>query len=186
MDPWLVEGDARKIYCARVGRLSCETDGKVIGTTIRFENPYGLLLTAHHCCTFTDPISGELVTRNDLASYNTSVEVVHLSEKYDLAFLLLKSGPYMGGFHFALRGEEKRGREVRMLSFPWHVDRAFGFDYENIGPTEVHGHIANLGPEERKLPIFVDALATYMGGFAASPGGAVTINSRLLVGMHIR
>ncbi|CAM6101326.1 unnamed protein product [Calypogeia fissa] len=186
VDEWLVEGDSRKIYCARVSQLSCGKGGEVVGTTIRFENPYGLLLTAHHCCTVIDPRNGELLTRTDLFAFNTSVDVVHLSDNYDLAFLLLKSGPYVGGFCLSTRAEEKRGREVRMLSFPWHVDRAFGFDHGNVGPTEVHGHIANLGPKECKFPIFVDALATYMGGFAASPGGAVTINSKVLVGMHIR
>ncbi|CAM6088656.1 unnamed protein product [Calypogeia fissa] len=147
---------------------------------VRVETPLipGLMLTCRHCVELTE--NGAI--NDKLLAFGGPVSVLYVSNKYDLA--LCEGPPGPPGFRLATEGEEVKGREIRMLSFPWHVDLVYGL-LEDVGPTQVHGNVCMFSPEGCEMPMEVDALGTYMGGFPASSGGAVTLSSKVLCGIHV-
>jgi hypothetical protein len=182
IDSWLVEGDTEEDYNARVSRIVQRTaKGRIgVGTMVRVDTPLipGLMLTCRHCVEL-----GEGGSINEkLLAFGGPVTVLYVSNKYDLA--LCEGPPGPDGFRLAVEGEEAKGREIRMLSFPWHVDLVYGL-MEDVPPTQVHGTVCMFSPEGCEMPMEVDALGTYMGGFPASYGGAVTLSSKVLCGIHV-
>lgn len=182
MDSWLVENDTEEAYNARVSRIVQKTPkGRIgVGTMVRVNTPLipGLMLTCRHCVELNE--NGSI--NEKLLAFGGPVTILYVSNKYDLA--LCEGPPGNDGFRLATEGEEVKGREIRMLSFPWHVDLVYGL-HEDVRPTQVHGNVCMFSPQGCEMPMEVDALGTYMGGFPASSGGAVILNSKVLCGIHV-
>ncbi|CAM6099752.1 unnamed protein product [Calypogeia fissa] len=129
----------------------------------------------------------KLGTRGKLFAFGGPAKVLHTSKKYDLALLQGPLLPGSTGFDLAPDGEEQPGREVRLLTFPWYLDNVWGqLPLKEVQPAEMPGRIAHMGVNQQNpsKPVMVDALATYMGGLPGCSGGAVTLNSKLLCGVH--
>lgn len=188
-----MEGDTLEDYYGRVGRLiedRREQGGGLcgIGIVLRLafhDKHTRLLLTCRHMVAQED--DPDLGPRGKLYAFGGPVKVLHTSQKYDLALLQGPLLPGSKGFDLAPDDEEQPGREVRLLTFPWYLDNVWGkLPLKDVQPAEMPGRIAYLGMghQSPSKPVIVDTLATYMGGLPGCSGGAVTLNSKLLCGVH--
>jgi hypothetical protein len=188
-----VAGDTLDDYYGRVGRLiedRREHGGGLcgIGIVVRLafhDKHTRLLVTCRHMV--TQEGEPNLITRGNLYAFGGPVKLLHTSTKYDLALLQGPLLPGSKGFDLAPEGEEQPGREVRLLSFPWYLDNVWGqLPLKEVQPAEMPGRISHLSVDQHNTskPRIVDALATYMGGLPGCSGGAVTLNSKMLCGVH--